>query len=144
MSRPTDVEIAGVLLSRACFRVVRERQYPVMLLYGGARIELDFSGLIGGGMAATINWSTAAELLAADGQARATVEDPVDPAIVERLTALFPEMRQALDPNGLALEAFEEFGPVQHFRDLFVAGWHSVLEMIRTERAESAVAESAR
>jgi transaldolase len=129
-----DMEMAGVLLSRACYRVVQERQYPVLLLYGGARIELDFSGLVGGSMAATINWSTAAELLAADGPAAATIDDPVAPNIVERLTAAFPEMRQALDPNGLALEAFEGFGPVQHFRDLFVAGWHSVLEMIRAER----------
>ncbi len=133
-----DLEMAGVLVSRACYRVVRERGYPVLLLYGGARIELDFSGLVGGGMAATINWSTAADLLAADPPAIATVEDAVDPATVERLTATFPEMRQALDPAGLALKDFEEFGPVQHFRDLFVAGWHSVLDMIASERAAAA------
>ena len=137
-----DLEMAGVLVSRACYRIVRERDYPVLLLYGGARIELDFSGLVGGGMAATINWSTAAELLAADPPAVATVEEPVDPAIVERLTAAFPEMRQALDPAGLALEDFEVFGPVQHFRDLFVAGWHSVLDMIRSERAVVSAAEA--
>jgi hypothetical protein len=47
-------------------------------------------------------------------------------------------MRQALDPNGLASEGFEDFGPVQHFRDLFIAGWNSVLATIREARAESA------
>ena len=133
------MEMAGVLLSRACYRVVRERGYPVMLLYGGARIELDFSGLVGGGMAATINWSTAAELLAADLPAVATIEDPVDPAIERLLTESFPAVRQALDPNGLSLEEFEAFGPVQHFRDAFIAGWDAVLEMIATARAEAAV-----
>jgi hypothetical protein len=132
-----SMDWAGVLLARACYSVVKERRYPVVLLYGGARLDLDFSGLVGGGMAATINWSTAAELLAADGAAVATVEEPVEAAIAEQLTAVFPEMRQALDTAGLSVAEFEGFGPVQHFRDLFVAGWHSVLEMIRAARPDS-------
>jgi transaldolase len=138
---PNDaMEMAGVLLSRACYKVVKERDYPVLLLYGGARIELDFSGLVGGGMAATINWSTAVDLLAADLPALATVEDSVDPAVEKLLVETFPEVRQALDPTGLALADFEGFGPVQHFRDAFIAGWDSVREMIRTARVDTAIA----
>lgn len=129
------MEQAGVILSRACYELVRERAYPVTLLYGGARIELDFAGLIGGGMAATINWSTAAELIEHDLPASVTVTDPVDPVVVETLTGAFPEMRQALDSDGLAPEDFEEFGPVLHFRDAFIEGWNGVRAMIRNERA---------
>jgi transaldolase len=134
-----DMEMAGVLLSRACYRLVRERGYPVLLLFGGARIDLDFSGLVGGGMAATINWSTAAHLLEADGPAVATIEERIDPAVEARLTDAFPEMRQALDPAGLTLEEFEGFGPVQHFRDNFIAGWLAVREMISAERARATI-----
>ena len=132
------MEMAGVILSRACYRVVRDNDYPVTLLYGGARIELDFSGLVGGAMAATINWSTAAELLEADLPTKATIEVPVDPAIEQALLDAFPEMHQALDPAGLSLDEFEGFGPVQHFRDLFIAGWDGVREMIRGARLEGA------
>ena len=132
------LEMAGVIVSRACYEVVREREYPVTLLYGGARIELDFSGLIGGNMAATINWSTAAELIEADPPAVTSVTDAVDSGVLGLLLDNFPEMRQALDPQGLPTAAFEEFGPVQHFRDLFIAGWDAVLDMIRTVRAEGA------
>jgi transaldolase len=128
------LELAGVLLSRACYRVVRERGYPVLLLFGGARIELDFSGLVGGSMAATINWSTAAALLADPPPAVATIEDPVDPAAERALVETFPDMRRALDPEGLSLEEFEGFGPVQHFRDNFLAGWHAVRAMVAAER----------
>ena len=131
------MELAGVIVSRACYEVVAERQYPVTLLYGGARIELDFSGLVGGGMAATINWSTAAELIEHDLPARVSVTDPADPEIVRVLTEAFPEMRQALDPDGLALEDFEEFGPVLHFRDAFIDGWNGVRAMIAAERARA-------
>ena len=129
------MELAGVIVSRACYEVVREREYPVTLLYGGARIELDFSGLVGGGMAATINWSTAAELIEHDPEARVSVTDPVDTAVIQTLTAAFPEMRQALEPEGLALDDFEEFGPVLHFRDAFIDGWNGVRAMIREARA---------
>ena len=133
---PVDaMEQAGVILSRACYEVVAEREYPVTLLYGGARIELDFAGLVGGNMAATINWSTAAELIEHDPVARVSVTDPIDPAVIEALTDAFPEMRQALDPDGLALEDFEEFGPVLHFRDAFIDGWNGVRAMIGNERA---------
>jgi transaldolase len=132
------MEMAGVVVGRACYDIVRERDYPVTLLYGGARIELDFSGLVGGSMAATINWSTAAELLEADLPAEITVTDPVDPAVRQLLLETFPEMHQALDPEGLGSAGFEDFGPVQHFRDLFIAGWNSVRVMIREARVESA------
>jgi len=128
------MELAGVLVARACYRLVRERGYPVMLLYGGARIDLDFSGLIGDGMAATINWSTAAQLIEADRPAQATVEDTIDPAVARRLVDTFLEVRQALDPVGLSLDDFEAFGPVQHFRDNFIAGWDTVREMIAMAR----------
>jgi hypothetical protein len=90
-------------------------------------------------MAATINWSTAAELLAADGPAEATVEEPVDADVQALLVDAFPEVRQALDPDALDLEDFETFGPVQHFRDLFIAGWGAVLEMIAEARQEVSV-----
>ncbi len=89
-------------------------------------------------MAATINWSTAAELIEADSPAALSVTDPVDPAVLGLLLEAFPEMRQALDPDGLATKDFESFGPVQHFRDMFIAGWDAVLEMIRTARTEGA------
>jgi transaldolase len=130
------LDMAGIVLSRACYRVVRERDYPVLLLFGGARQQLDFSGLVGGGMAATINWSTAAELLAADLPAEATIEQAVDPDTVQTLLRAFPEVRKALDPDGLRVEEFEDFGPVQYFRDRFIEGWDAVLEMIGSTRAE--------
>ena len=133
----TTVELAGVLVSRRCFAEVQARGYPVTLLYGGARTELDFSGLIGGGMAATINWATAAELIERDLPARVSATDPVDPTVVATLTEAFPEVEQALVPDGLAIEDFEEFGPVQHFRDLFIDGWNSVRSMIAEERARA-------
>lgn len=135
-----SMDLMGVILSRRCHQVVRDRGYPPTLLFGGARIPLDFTGLVGDGQAATINWSTAAELLAADPPVDVTIDDPVDPDVERTLLDAFPDVRQALDPDGLTLEEFEGFGPVQHFRDNFIAGWDGVLGMIRESRAEGVAA----
>jgi transaldolase len=136
----SDMELMGVILSRRCFQVVRDRGYPPILLFGGARIPLDFTGLVGGGHAATINWSTAAELLATDPPVEETIGAAVDPDVVRRLSDTFMDVRRALDPEGLELEEFEAFGPVQHFRDNFITGWNGVLGMIREARREGIAA----
>ena len=72
---PEAVTWAGVIWARAAKRLVDERGYPVQLLYGGARTTADLTGLVGGPHAATINWSTYAEVLAADPERRETVDD---------------------------------------------------------------------
>jgi transaldolase len=139
---PKVLDWAGVAWSRAARKLVSERGYPVSLLYGGARTTFDLTGLMGGPHAATINWSTFAEVLAEDPERRETIDDPTPPGILAALSH-FDDFRRALEVGSIAVEEFEGFGPVQQFRDNFIAGWHGVLGMIRDERAGSAAAGSA-
>lgn len=131
---PAVLDWAGIAWSRAAKKLVTERGYPVTLLYGGARTTFDLTGLMGGPHAATINWSTFAEVLEEDPERRETVDDPVPAGIIEELSR-FDDFRRALTIGSIAVEEFEGYGPVQHFRDNFIAGWHGVLAMIRDERA---------
>jgi hypothetical protein len=39
----------------------------------------------------------------------------------------------------LSIDEFEEFGPVQHFRDSFVAGWNSLLAAVGKVTAHEVV-----
>ena len=80
-----------------------------------------------------------APTIAATSNFTVTVTDSVDPAITRALLDAFPEMRQALALAGLAPEEFESFGPVQHFRDAFIAGWAAVRAMIAEERTGGAL-----
>jgi transaldolase len=93
-------------------------------------------------MCDTINWSTFAEILAAGTPLTAGIREPIDPAVIGRLEATFPDVRRALTLDGLSLEEYEDFGPVQHFRNSFVAGWSAVRAAIVETRA--ALAEVAR
>ena len=49
-------------------------------------------------------------------------------------------MRRAFDPAGLTVEEYEAFGPVQHFRNSFIAGWTQVKSAIASERERLATA----
>jgi transaldolase len=129
---------AGVIWARAAKRFVDERGYSVQLLYGGARTIADLTELVGGPHASTMNWATFAEVLEADPERRETVGDPPPSQIAARLTETFDDFRRALDVDGLDLDEFEDFGPVQHFRDSFIAGWTAVREAIAAEQGMAA------
>jgi transaldolase len=134
---PADAEQVGVALSRACQKLVEERGYPAILLCGGARIPLDLTGLVGGALHVTINWSTFADVLATDTAREAGINTPLDEAALGRLTATFEDVGQAFRLGGLTLDEFESFGPVQQFRNNFIAGWQAVLAAVRVERADA-------
>ena len=128
------MEFAGIGLARRCAALVADRGYPVTLLFGGARIPEDLTGLVGARHHATINWSTFAEILVANPPIERTIDAPLDPEIERALLDTFPDVWQAWELGRLAPERFESFGPVQHFRDNFLAGWHGVLSMIAERR----------
>lgn len=128
------MEFAGIGLGRRCAALVAEREYPVTLLFGGARIPEDLTGLVGARHHSTINWSTFVEILAMDPPIERTIDKPLDLDIERALLTSFPDVRKAWELGRLAPEEFEGFGPVQHFRDNFLAGWHMVLAMIADRR----------
>jgi transaldolase len=132
---PVDAELAGVALMRACQRLVSERGYPVTLLAGGARTEFDLTGLVGAPIHATINWSTFAEIIERRTPLRRGIDMPIDAGAIQRLEDAFDDVRRALRLDGLRPAEFEEFGPVQHFRNNFLAGWVQVRAAIAEQRA---------
>ena len=134
-----DMELAGVVLSRACYRLVKERGYPVTLLCGGSRIPFDLTGLVGAGLHATINWSTFAEVMASDEPFVSGYDVPIDPAVTDRLEAAFDDVRRALRLGSLTVAEYDGFGPVQHFRNNFITGWNAVLAKIADVRAATPV-----
>lgn len=130
-----ELELVGVALGRACYDVVRQRAYPVTLLCGGARTPMDLTDFVGAELHCTINWSTFAQVLADPATFSLGCAEPIDPAVLARLAGTFPDVARAFQPDGLAIEEFEEFGPVQHFRNSFLAGWRAVRESLKAERA---------
>jgi transaldolase len=132
----SELELVGVAVARACLALGKARNYPVTLLCGGSRVPFDLVGLVGADVHVTINWSTFAEVLNDDVPFEVGFDRPIPDAVIERLGRSFPDVRRALDPAGLVPEEFEDFGPVRHFHDAFVAGWQAVATGIRDARRE--------
>jgi transaldolase len=132
----------GVLLARACQRVVIDRGYEVTLLAGGARTTTDLTDLVGGGMHATINYSTVEELEALDPPVAETIGAQDPRAVVDTLVATFDSVRIALDPGALAEADFASFPPLLYFREIFAEGWSSTMEVVASERATMNVSSS--
>jgi transaldolase len=134
---------AGVALARACNEVVESRDYPVTLLFGGARLPVDFTGLIGARTAATINYSTVLEILGCPPSIEDSIHSPVDPHVLAELSAKFDDFARAISLDGLPVDEFEDFGPVLHFRTSFLNGWRAVVDACSKEISSGRLAGAA-
>lgn len=71
----------------------------------------------------TINWSTVEEIIEENPSVENTIEATTSKEIIEELVLKVPAFRRAWFEDGMAVEEFEEYGPVKFFRDQFVKGW---------------------
>ncbi len=126
---------AGCAVARKEYRILKERGYEATMLGGGARGTQHFTEFVGGDVHITINWSTAQSLIEADGGVvfRIDAETPKD--ILDELNAKLPDFSRAFHEDGLSVEEFEDFGPVQMFRNNFLEGYYLLLAEIVARRA---------
>ncbi len=126
---------AGCLIARKEYRLLKERGYEGILLGGGARGTQHFSEFVGGDLHITINWSTAEELIAADGPAAPRIDAPAPREVVEELRAKVPGFRRAYDEDGLSVKEFADFGPLMFFKTMFLNGYARLLDEVAERRA---------
>jgi transaldolase len=133
---PQVLAQAGCILARKQYAMMRSRGYDVILLGGGARGTHHFTEMVGGPVHVTINWSTAEEIIQADPPMTSRIDAAAPQAVVDELCAKLPDFRRAWRVGGLAVEEFADFAPLRYFRDMFVKGWDTLAEAVRTERAK--------
>lgn len=131
---PAIRQQAGCLVARQQYRLMQERGYPGILLGGGVRAAYHFTELIGGTAHVTLNPSTITELNTANPPIEPRLTLPADPAVVAELRRLLPPFRQAYDLDGLAVEEFAGYGPVQHFANIFRKGWDTLVAAVTAAR----------
>jgi len=83
----------------------------------------------------TINWKgTADRLLEQNPPVVYRLFNPVPEKVIEELQGKLPDFCRAYLEGGLAPAEYEEFGPVQHFRNSFIKSWQRVLALIQARR----------
>jgi len=127
---------AGLAVARRVYQVMEERGYSAIFIGGGARGLHHFTEMVGGKVCLTINWEgTADKLIEADPPVVYRLFNPVPQKVIDELMEKLPDFRRGYLDDGLAVDEFEGFGPVQLFRSSFIKSWKRVLEMIKDRRA---------
>ena len=132
---PDVLRLASLALARKIHGYLREKDYEVNYMAGGARGLHHFTGWVGARGAVTINWKgTADKLLEADPPVSSafTAETPF--AALDELLAKLPDFQTAWTPGALKVEEYEYFGPVVRFRNAFEQGWSLVQEAVAARR----------
>jgi transaldolase len=128
---------AGIILARRQYAMMKRRGFNVTLMGGGARGTHHFTELVGGALHVTINWSTADEIIKADPPVVSRIDVAPSQAIVDELCDKLPDFRAAYRDDGLSIEEFESYAPLQFFRNMFLKGWDALTEEVRKQRAKA-------
>jgi transaldolase len=126
---------AGLAVARKIGRITCQRGYSAGFIAGGARGLHHFTEMVGGKVCVTINWEgTADKLIELDPPVVSRFFNPVSDSVIDELLEKLPDFRKAYLQNGLEPEEYESFGPVCHFRDIFVDAWSKAAEVITEAR----------
>ena len=131
---PEVLDQAGCAIARQEYRLLKERGYDTTLLGGGARGAHHFTEMVGGDVHVTINWSTAQEIIDAGTPIVSRIDADPAPEVIDELKEKLPAFAQAYDEDGLAVDQYARFGPVQLFRNAFLKGWYLLLAEVASRR----------
>ena len=65
-----------------------------------------------------------------DGPVERRIDALTPPAVLDELSAKFPAFDAAYREDGLSVDEFAEYGPVQLFRNMFLEGWYTLLAAV--------------
>jgi len=132
---PDVLHQAGLAVARKVYNIMTERAYKCVFVGGGARGLHHFTEMVGGRVCITINWiGTADKLLEQNPPVIYRLFNPVQQYVIDELMEKLPDFKRGYLEDGLTVDEFEEFGPVQLFKSAFTKSWGRVLEIIKERR----------
>jgi len=132
---PDVLHQAGLAVARKVYNIMTERAYKCTFIGGGARGLHHFTEMVGGRVVVTINWAgTADKLVEQNPPVVYRLFNPVPDKVIDELMEKLPDFRRGYLEDGLSVEEFENFGPVQLFKSAFTNSWTTVLDVIKEKR----------
>jgi transaldolase len=126
----------GLAVARKLYKIMTERGYKATFIGGGARGLHHFTEMVGGDVVITINWQgTADKLLESNPPVVYRLFNPVPQHVIDELMAKLPDFKRGYVDEGLTIDEYEEFGPVELFRSMFMGSWNRVLDVAKQRRA---------
>jgi transaldolase len=128
---PDALNWAGIAVFKRAYGIFRERGYRARLLAAAYRHRLHWTELVGGDVILTIPHGWQVRFNASGITPDARIEQPVDPATVRELLDRIPDFERAHEPNGLAIDEFDGFGPTVRTLRGFIRSYHDLVGAIR-------------
>ena len=127
---PAALPWSGVAVFKRAYGIFKERGFRARLLGAAIRHHYHWSELIGGDVVITMPSSWQKRFNASDIEVRPRIDDPVDPAVLGELCRRFPDFVRAYEPDGLAIDEFDTFGPTVRTLRAFIASYHELLHAV--------------
>ena len=132
---PELLHMAGSIVARRQYKVIKERGFRATMLGGGTRSNHHVTELVGGDAHITTNWSTFDELVKLDGPVVDRIHLVDSPADVAELRAKVPRFREAYDDDGITPAGFKDYPALVRFRNSFIDGAVQLDEEIAARHA---------
>jgi transaldolase len=127
---PGSLDWAGIACLKRAHALFRERGYHTRLLAAAYRHHLHWTELIGGDLVLTIPGEWQRRFNESTFEVRPRFADPIPTQVLAEL-ARIPDLRRALDPDGLRPEEFDSFGATLRTLRTFIASYHELEGVIR-------------
>ena len=133
---PDILRQAGLIVAKKIQSLVDEKGYSdVGFISGGARGLHHFLDWVGSRACVTINWvGTAKNLIDMNPPVAQTFWAPTSYTVEEELIEKIEDFRKAYFTHAIEPEEYEEYGPVELFRSMFVDSWLGALSEIAKRR----------
>ncbi len=128
---PVCLEWAGIAVMKNAYRIYREKGYKTQLLAAGYRNNNHLSEFIGADMSLTIPHLWIKRFNTSDITVENRICKPVEPRIIEQLSARVVDFNRAFAPDGMTVEEFETFGAAGIALLQFLGGYDELVSMIR-------------
>jgi transaldolase len=119
--------------AKKTFEITKAKWPEIGYIGGGVRGLQHFTEMVGADACITMNWKgQAEELLINNNPVVPRFFNPVPEIYIDELLEKVSEFERAYKINGLSVEQYEEYGPVEYFRNMFIKTWNSANEFILT------------
>ncbi|MGI8793782.1 MAG: transaldolase family protein, partial [Acidimicrobiales bacterium] len=126
---PGAMPWSGVAVVKRAYGVWQERGFRARLLAAAIRHHLHWSELIGGDLVLTLPPAWQRRFNASSVGVRSRIDDPVDEAHLGELRQL-PDFVSAFEPDGLALDQIDAWGPTRKTLRTFIGSYHDLLHLV--------------
>ncbi len=127
---PVAIPWSGVAVFKRTVEEFARRGLRARPLGAAIRHRLHWTELVGGDVVLTLPYVWARRFQESGIDPAPRIDEPVDPAIVDELSARFPDFVRAYEPDGLSPEEFDTFGPSVRTLRAFIASYHDLLHAV--------------